>query len=328
MNEYIYTIGTNRITSHVKKKKPIFLTVKKLTYLVTITLTNSLVAKTKKKRQKIEKMVRILITGSTDGFGLAAARELITRKHTVYLHARNPTRAADVLKSCPGAAGIFTADLTSISETRNLAAEANTLVPDGFDAVILNAGLMYGPFRPGVDSGIPGSVFINLVAPYILLCLLVRPRRLVFISSVLHFQAGNLGVEDIFWLARKEGKDGWVDFEAYCDSKFHVLLLAKAVARRWKKGEKGRGKGTSVTVVHPGWVATKLTLPEAPGKLEDGVETYVMLAEGDYDEVGLNGGYFEPNRKIAEPRGECEDEVLQEKVVRACEEVTGLKIPV
>jgi short-subunit dehydrogenase len=38
-------------------------------------------------------MVRILITGSTDGFGLEAARQLVQRNHTVYLHARSQERA-------------------------------------------------------------------------------------------------------------------------------------------------------------------------------------------------------------------------------------------
>jgi len=74
--------------------------------------------------------------------------------------------------------------------------------------------------------------------------------------------------------------------------KLHVTLLANAIARRWK--------GTSVTSVHPGWVATKLGGQEAPDKLEDGVETYVMLAEGDYDQ-SLTAVYFDPKKKLGEP---------------------------
>lgn len=259
------------------------------------------------------KMARILITGSTDGFGLEAARQLVQRKHTVYLHARNQERAEDAKAKCPGAAGVLIADLTSVAETRKLAEEANAI--GAFDAVILNAGLLYGPFRATPETGVPAMVFVNVLAPYILACLLKQPKRLVFVASVLHREATNTSVKDIFWLER--GDKDFKDFPAYCDSKFHVVLLANAVARRYKD--------VSVTSLHPGWVPTKLAGADAPGKLEDGVETYVMLAEGDYDQ-SLTGAYFDPKKQSGEPLPLTADLDLQEAVVKACEEVTGLKL--
>jgi NAD(P)-dependent dehydrogenase (short-subunit alcohol dehydrogenase family) len=257
-------------------------------------------------------MVRILITGSTDGFGLEAARQLVQRNHTVYLHARNQERGEDAKSKCPGAAGVLIADLTSMAETRKLAEEANAI--GTFDAVILNAGLLHGPFRKTPDTGIPAAVFVNVLAPYILASLLKTPKRLVFISSILHKEA-NTDVKDIFWFDR--GEKEFQDFPAYCDAKFHVMLLANAAARRFKN--------TSVTAVHPGWVATKITSADAPDKMEDGIETYVMLAEGNYDQ-SLTGVYFEPKRKLGEPLALAADENLQESVVKACEDVTGLKL--
>ncbi|CAG8903143.1 unnamed protein product [Penicillium egyptiacum] len=256
-------------------------------------------------------MARILITGSTDGFGLEAARQLVERKHTVYLHARSQERAEDVKTKCPGAAGVLVADLTSVAETRKLAEEANEL--GTFDAIILNAGLLYGPFRK-TESGVPAMPFVNVLAPYILACLLKQPKRLIFIGSILHREA-NTNLKDIFWLER--GEKEFQDFPAYCDSKLHVMLLANAVAKRFK--------GTSVTSVHPGYVATKLGGSGATDKLEDGVETYVMLAEGDYDQ-SLTGVYFVPKRQIGEPLAETTHEDLQEVVVKACEDVTGIKL--
>ncbi|KAJ5788526.1 hypothetical protein N7457_003516 [Penicillium paradoxum] len=257
-------------------------------------------------------MVRVLITGSTDGFGLEAARQLVQRNHTVYLHARSQERADHAKAKCPGAAGVLIADLTSAAETRRLAEEANAI--GVFDAVILNAGLLYGPFRKTPDTGVPALVFVNVIAPYILSCLLQQPKRLIFIASTLHREA-NPSVKDIFWIGR--GEKEFQDFPAYCDSKLHVILLANAVARRFK--------GTSVTSVHPGWVATKLGGDGGPDKLEDGVQTYVMLAEGDYDQ-NLTGVYFEPKRKLGMPLAVTADEALQEVVVKACEDVTGLKL--
>ncbi|KAL2670158.1 hypothetical protein Neosp_015039 [[Neocosmospora] mangrovei] len=258
-------------------------------------------------------MARIFITGSADGFGIEAARQLIQRKHTVYLHARNAKRAADAKVNCPGAAGVFIADLSLVSETKQLAEEVNAVGP--FDAIIHNAGMLYGPFRKTPDTGIPAMVAVNVLAPYILTCLITPPKRIAFISSQLHRQA-ETNVLDIFWLQRGEAQ--FQDFPAYCDSKLHVMLLANAVARRFKD--------TSVTSVHPGWVATKIGGEGAPDKLEDGVQTYVMLAEGDYDQT-LTGKYFEPKRQLGEALPESEDVDLQENVVKACEKLAGLKLP-
>ncbi|CAG7561934.1 unnamed protein product [Fusarium equiseti] len=257
-------------------------------------------------------MARILITGSTDGFGFEAARQMIERKHEVYLHARNQQRAEEVKTKLPGAAGVFIADLTTVAETRKLAEEANAI--GTFDSVILNAGLMSGPFRK-VDLGVPASVFVNLVAPYILASLLKQPKRFVVIASMLHHQA-DTSLKDIFWLER--GEQAWQDFQAYCDTKFHVMLLVNALARRFKD--------SSYVSVHPGWVPTKLAGAEAPDKMEDGIETYVMLAEGDYD-TSLSGVYFNPKKEQGQPHALTADKDLQETLVKACEDLTGLKLP-
>ncbi|KAL4733883.1 hypothetical protein BDV11DRAFT_199293 [Aspergillus similis] len=260
-------------------------------------------------------MSRILITGSTDGFGLEAARQLVQLGHQVYLHARSTQRASDAEKACPGAAGTLIADLSSVDETKKLAEEANKI--GTFDVVIHNAGLYLGPFRKTPDTGMPAQVFVNVLAPYILTCLMHKPKRLIYISSILHKQ-GNPDLKDMFWFER--GEEKWNDFQSYCDTKVQVNLVANAIARRWK--------GTNVLTVHPGWVATKLGGAQAPDRLEDGVETYVKLAVGNYDQ-SLTGaeGYFEPRGKLGEQVPACKDVDLQEKAVQALEKQTGLKIP-
>lgn len=158
-------------------------------------------------------------------------------------------------------------------------------------------------------------VFVNIIAPYILSCLLQPPKRLIFIGSILHREATNTDAKDIFWLER--GEKEFKDFPAYCDSKFHVILLANAAAKRLKD--------TSVTAMHPGWVPTKIGGEDATDKLEDGDETYVMLAGGDYDQ-SLTGVYFDPKKKVGQPLALTADENLQEVVVEACENVTGFKL--
>ena len=48
-------------------------------------------------------MARIFITGSADGLGQLAAKELINLGHQVVLHARNEKRAQEALHKVPGA---------------------------------------------------------------------------------------------------------------------------------------------------------------------------------------------------------------------------------
>ena len=52
----------------------------------------------------------MLITGSAQGLGLLAGRQLIAAGHEVVLHARNPTRARAASAAAPGASGVVVGD--------------------------------------------------------------------------------------------------------------------------------------------------------------------------------------------------------------------------
>src|SRR5919112_4553935 len=123
-------------------------------------------------------MARIFITGSADGLGQLAAKALIAWGHQVVLHARNEKRGQEALNKVPGAEIVVTADLGNIDETKQLASKVNAL--GKFDAVIHNAGVYNAP---------PKEIFnVNTLAPYILTCLIQRPKRLIYLSSDMHLQ--------------------------------------------------------------------------------------------------------------------------------------------
>src|SRR5437764_171627 len=121
-------------------------------------------------------MARVFITGSADGLGHLAARELIEQGHKVVLHARDLDRGRDALSKVPGAERVVTADLSNIDETRQLADKVNGL--GDLDAVIHNAAVYQAPGRQIVK--------VNILAPYVLTCLIRKPQRLIYMSSGMH----------------------------------------------------------------------------------------------------------------------------------------------
>jgi NAD(P)-dependent dehydrogenase (short-subunit alcohol dehydrogenase family) len=156
-------------------------------------------------------MARIFITGSSDGIGLVAAKSLIQKGHSVTLHARNDQRAKDIQKVCPGSENILIADLSSISQTKSLAAAANKI--GKFNTVIHNAGIGYSEGYKKTEDGLSHVFAVNALAPYILTALMERPERLVYVSSGLH-TGGDAGLEDVGWEKKR-----FSGMQAYNDSK-------------------------------------------------------------------------------------------------------------
>jgi NAD(P)-dependent dehydrogenase (short-subunit alcohol dehydrogenase family) len=123
-------------------------------------------------------MSRILITGSSDGLGLMAARLLAEDGHSVTLHARNDARAADARRALPSAEHVVVGDVASIAGMRLLAEQANAL--GRYDSVIHNVGVGYRePRRIETVDGLAHVFAINVLAPYLLTALMTRPNRLV-----------------------------------------------------------------------------------------------------------------------------------------------------
>src|SRR4051812_20605421 len=129
-------------------------------------------------------MRRVLITGSTDGLGRAAARALIDEGHQVVLHARSRQRASALDDLASRSAGVVVGDCGSAVETRSVAEQVNAI--GRMDAVIHNAGTYSTAGRSPTQDGHPTILAVNTLAPYMLTALIDRPRRLVYLSSGMH----------------------------------------------------------------------------------------------------------------------------------------------
>jgi NAD(P)-dependent dehydrogenase (short-subunit alcohol dehydrogenase family) len=256
-------------------------------------------------------MARIFISGSSDGLGRMAGELLIRQGHGVILHARNEARAEETRKLVPKAEAVVIGDLASLAQTRKVAEQVNAL--GAFDAAIHNAGMGYRePRRIATEDGLPHVFAVNTLAPYILTALMLKPKRLIYLSSGLH-QDGDVSLEDLLWEKRP-----WHGQQAYSDTKFQDVLLAFALARRWPD--------VLSNAVEPGWVPTKMGGPSAPDDLDKGYETQAWLAVSDDASAKVTGEYFY-HRKLRKPHPATRDTERQEKLIAACQQFSGVALP-
>jgi len=252
-------------------------------------------------------MARIFITGSTDGLGLAAARNLMAQGHQVVLHARSAERALAVAGL--GAAGVVVGDLSSAVETRSVADQVNAL--GRMDAVIHNAGVYTQRTRGETPEGHAVTLAVNTLAPYLLTALIARPSRLVYLSSGLH-RGGEGSLPDLDWVDRP-----WDTGRAYAESKLQVVALAFAVARAWPQ--------VLSNAVDPGWVRTKMGGANAPVDIDTGQRTQAWLAASDDPAARVSGRYWHDMRQEP-PAAEAADPGFQDRLVAKLAKLTGVAL--
>ncbi len=251
-------------------------------------------------------MSKIFITGSSDGLGLLSAKKLLSMGHQVVFHARNTNRANSIIKEVPNAEKILIGDLSNIEETKKLANQVNEL--GYFDTIIHNAGIYNDPKGNSSINDLPLLFTVNSIAPYILTALIERPKRLIYLSSSMH-QQGDASIKKLESIL--EGKTT----PSYSDTKLHDLILALAVARKWKN--------TISNAVDPGWVPTKMGGENAIDDITKGYETQVWLATEQEKEATISGRYLH-HKKEMNYNFQAKDEEIQEKFLSICKEITGI----
>lgn len=256
-------------------------------------------------------MARIFVTGSADGLGLMTGRMLVERGHRVVLHARDERRADAVFTTVHGLEGVVVGDVSTLAGVAEVATDANAT--GRFDAVVHNVGIGHRePARVETEDGLSLVWAVNVLAPYLLTALMHRPDRLVYLSSGMHL-GGDPSLLDVQWASRP-----WNGAGAYSDSKLHDVMLALAVARRWRD--------VASNAVNPGWVPTRMGGPSAPDDLVEGNETQAWLAEGGDADARRSGRYLY-HRRPADLHPLASDEVLQDTLLELCHKVSGVALP-
>lgn len=247
-------------------------------------------------------MVRVLVTGSSTGLGLLAARRLGRSGHDVVLHARSAARAEEARRAAPEATAAVIGDLETIAGAREVARQAQALGP--LDSVVHNAAIYRDDVRKTSD-GIAATLAVNVLAPYILTAEIGIPRRLVYLSSGMHMGA------------RARFDEAARGAASYSQSKLYILMLAFAVARLFPR--------TLSNGVDPGWVPTRMGGPGAPDDLEQGAATQAELAAPSLGSrlADATGQYFH-HMQARSPDPQSLDVELQCRLLDVCRDKTGI----
>lgn len=230
----------------------------------------------------------ILITGSTDGIGLATAKSLLKLGHTVLLHGRSGSKLASAKKQLLEIGDeqrIFTykADLSVIDEVKKLAdtiqGEHHTL-----DVLINNAGVFVVPEQLSKD-GLDIRFMVNSIAPYILtqqlIPILEKKSRVVNLSSAAQ---APLSADELTKLSPLS------DSVVYAKSKLALTMWSRQMALSLGDA------GPSIIAINPkSFLGSKMVEQAygvSGGNLQEGADILIKAVLSD-EFANASGRYFD-----------------------------------
>jgi retinol dehydrogenase-12 len=279
----------------------------------------------------------VVVTGATQGIGLATAQDLARRGARVVITARDAGKAAQAVATIQAATGnerveSLLVDFASMASMRSAAAELHGRL-DRLDVLVNNAGAIYSERQTSPD-GLELTFATNHIGYFLftqanLDLLRASPAaRIVSVASDAHKAAvRGITFDDL------ERRRGYSGFAVYGETKLMNILFTRELARRLA--------GTRITAncLHPGVIATGfgrnnggllgfatrhlgplfLTTPEK------GAATSIHLAT-DAAVEGVSGQYFARCRPAKTTRHGTDDDAAR-RLWALSEQVTGAAVP-
>ena len=249
----------------------------------------------------------ILITGSTDGIGLEAAKMLAADGHKVLLHGRNPAKLQAANASLSGKAEPYVADLSRLSDVVSLA-KAVAGSHDRIDVLINNAGVFKTP-DPVAPDGFDVRFTVNTIAPYLLtrrlLPAMEASGRIINLSSAAQAPVDLLALN---------GTRRLDDMAAYAQSKLAITVWTRVLAAELKDGP-------AVIAVNPGSLLASKMVREGFGiagnDLRIGAEIVCRAALADAF-ARRSGQYFDNDAgRFSDPHPAALDPKTSKEIMAA-----------
>ena len=249
---------------------------------------------------------KILVTGSTDGIGLATARQLVSMGHHVLLHGRNPAKLEDAersLAALPGGGRVesYLADLSRMGDVVTLA-KTITKQHNQVDVLINNAGIFRTP-APITQDKLDVRFAVNTFAPYLLM------QRLMPVlgtsGRVINLSSAAQSPVDIEALAGRIHLDD--DFTVYAQSKLALTMWSRYTSLSLKD------QGPMIVAINPGSMLGSKMVQEgfgvAGGDIAIGADILCRAALSDEFAIA-SGQYFDNDTgKFATPHPDALDAV-------------------
>jgi NAD(P)-dependent dehydrogenase (short-subunit alcohol dehydrogenase family) len=265
----------------------------------------------------------ILITGSTDGLGLATGRALARRGATVLVHGRDPVRgerarAQIADEASDRRARLYLADLSALDQVRALATRI-AVENERLDVLVNNAGVALpdGERRTSVD-GHELTFAVNYLSHFLLTALLLpllersRPARIVNVSSI-----GQAPVDFADVMLERT----YDFFRAYRQSKLAQIMFTFELAARLD------ASSVTVNALHPATLMdTKMargSFGRARTAVGEGVAALVRLV-GSTELAGVTGRYFDGAEESA-AHGQAYDRDSRRRLWELSERLCGLE---
>ena len=189
---------------------------------------------------------RVVVTGATNGVGLATAGALARAGAQVILAVRNVELGAQRAAEIGGDTSVVKLDLADQSSVRAF--------PDLFDGevdVLVNNAGVVAQNRSDTVDGFEMTLGTNFLGPFALTNLLFpRVRSLIVnVASDAH-KSAKIDLDDPHLRTTK-----WSAFPAYGRSKLAMMLWGLELDRRLRQS----GSPVTSQLTHPGWVASNLS---------------------------------------------------------------------
>ena len=269
----------------------------------------------------------IVITGSSDGIGAAAARRLSLDGHTVVVVGRSREKARELAREI--GSDYFVADFARLDDVRTLAAGLAGNYPR-IDVLANNAGALCPAAERSID-GFDLNMQVNHLAPFLLTNLLLPTLEnsgatVIQTSSSASRKRGRIVLDDLNNTAKRSSG------LCYSDAKLAGVLFTAELQRRY-----GR-RGIAAAAFHPGSVASSFeaTSPVKRAFYANGLvrrylatpaagaRSLVWLATSDPGTVWTPGAYYEKRRVYTGPNPQLGSPELAKELWNVSARMVGL----